>query len=123
MEPGPGTYTLACAPWDAPRSMEDAAASSRVSGCGTGCPGVGPISYRPAGQEGRSAASQGTSAGSRLRPGCLPAAAQDSSEMPAEVFLVTITSHTGLHPPLPILTIMSEVTPSARAWGALGGGR
>lgn len=101
MEPGPGTYTLAYAPWDAPRSMEDAAASSRVSGCGTGCPGVGPISYRPAGQEGRSAASQGTSAGSRLRPGCLPAAAQDSSEMPAEVFLVTITSHTGLHPPPP----------------------
>lgn len=34
--------------------------------------------------------------------------------MPAEVFLVTITSHTGLHsaPAPPILTIMSEVTPS-----------
>lgn len=37
--------------------------------------------------------------------------------MPAEVFLVTITSHTGLHsasilPPPHILTIMSEVTPS-----------
>lgn len=37
--------------------------------------------------------------------------------MPAEVFLVTITSHTGPHsapiPPPTTLTIMSEVTPSA----------
>lgn len=46
--------------------------------------------------------------------------------MPAEVFLVTITSHTGLHSahaPPPILTIRSEVTPSLGLGSFAGVGR
>lgn len=43
--------------------------------------------------------------------------------MPAGVFLVTITSHTGLHSaPPPNLTIKAEVTPSA-GLGSFGGER
>lgn len=89
------------------RSMKHPLASSRVSGFQHRAPRSGPDKLSAGrAQEGRSAASPGhlrPAPGSR--PGCLPAAAPDSSEMPAEVFLVTITSHTGLHsaprPPSP----------------------
>lgn len=65
-------------------------------------PGVGPISYRPAGQEGRSAASQGTSAGSRLRPGCLPAALRTAARcLPRCFWLQSPHTQACIPPPYP----------------------
>jgi hypothetical protein len=111
-------YTPASAHRGTHRSIRHSLAYSRVSGCSTGHPpsGYDKLSAGPGGTGQRRA--RAPRAGSRLPARLAASSAQDSSEMPAVAFLVTISSHAGLHSAPHPLSLPLSLMSHLRSWGA-----